>query len=274
MGSRCPVSSVLKPGLPARPRGARRPHGTRSQRKVTSGRWLVYRVATFLGAGIVELLWRTCRVRIIGEHRIDEAIKEHGALVSVCWHQHLLMCSRYLVEKRALGLKLGFLISPSVDGEATAMLARRYGSHVVRGSSTYTGVQAVRHICQAVSEGISPLITPDGPRGPRFVFKGGALFMSQFCRRPIVPLAFAAKPVWVMKSWDKFALPAPFSRVVIALGEPMTVSVDTELTPEKMLELQSEMASRMRMAFQQARAALEERGPAGLASRLRSPPAS
>ena len=202
----------------------------------------------------MELLWRTCRVQIIGENRLDAAIKEHGSIVSVCWHQHLLMCSRHLVEKRALGLKLGFLISPSVDGEASAMLARRYGGHVVRGSSTYTGVRAVRDVCQAVSRGISPLITPDGPRGPRFVFKGGALFMSQFCRRPVVPLAFAAQGAWVMKSWDKFALPIPFSRVVIAIGEPLTVPPD--LTAEQMLALQGEMAGHMLTAFQQARAAL------------------
>ena len=241
---------------PARVRGGRRPPGTRSQRRVTSARWFVYRVATFVGAGVVELIWRTCRIQVIGEHRLDAAIKEHGAVVSVCWHQHLLMCSRYLIEKRALGLKLGFLISPSVDGEATAMLARRYGGHVVRGSSTYTGFRAIRDVCQAVAAGISPLITPDGPRGPRFVFKGGALFMSQFCRRPVVPLAFAAQGAWVMKSWDKFALPIPFSRVVIAVGEPLTVPAG--LTAEQMLALQDEMAAHMHSAFRQARAALPQ----------------
>jgi lysophospholipid acyltransferase (LPLAT)-like uncharacterized protein len=214
----------------------------------------MYRLATLLGAGVVELLWRTCRVRVIGEDRLDAAIKDHGPIVCVCWHQHLLMCSRYLVEKRALGLKLGFLISPSVDGEASAMLARRYGSHVVRGSSTYTGVQAVRHICAAVSQGVSPLITPDGPRGPRFVFKGGALFMSQFCRTPVVPLAYAAKPAWLFKSWDKFALPVPFARVVIVIGEPKTVPID--LSAEQMESLQEEMAGHMHAAFHEARTAL------------------
>lgn len=214
----------------------------------------MYRLATFLGAGVVELLWRTCRVTVVGEERLDAAIRRYDSIVYVCWHQHLLMCSRYLIEKRALGVKLGFLISPSMDGEASAMLARRYHSHVVRGSSTYTGVRAVRHVCQAVTDGISPLITPDGPRGPRFVFKGGALFMSQLCKTPVVPLAFAAKPAWVFKSWDKFALPVPFSRVVIAVGEPRIVPLN--LSEEQMLALQAEMAGHMHAAFQQAWTAL------------------
>jgi lysophospholipid acyltransferase (LPLAT)-like uncharacterized protein len=214
----------------------------------------MYRLATLIGAGIVEILWRTCRVRVIGEERLDAAIKKHDGMVYVCWHQHLLMCSRFLIEKRAAGVKLGFLISPSVDGEATAMLARRYHGHVVRGSSTYTGVQALRHVCKAVEAGVSPLITPDGPRGPRFIFKGGALYMSQVCHTPVVPLAFAAKPAWVFKSWDKFALPVPFSSVVIAVGEPRIVPVD--LSAEQMLGLQAEMAVHMHDAFQEAWTAL------------------
>jgi hypothetical protein len=223
-------------------------------RRLTSARWFVYRFATLIGAGIVELLWRTCRVTVIGEERLDAVIKKHGSIVSVCWHQHLLICSRYLVSKRPSGLKVGFLISPSVDGEASAMLARRYGSHVVRGSGTYTGIQAVRHVCKAVNEGISPLITPDGPRGPRFVFKGGALFMSQFCQTPVVPLAFAAKPAWVLKSWDKFALPVPFAKVVIVVGEPRMTPI--ELSADQMLTLQEEMAGHMHAAFRQAWTAL------------------
>jgi lysophospholipid acyltransferase (LPLAT)-like uncharacterized protein len=214
----------------------------------------VYRLATFIGAGVVEMLWHSCRIRVIGEERLDAVIKNNPAAVFVCWHQHLLMCSRYLVAKRAAGVKLGFLISPSVDGEATAMLARRYHSHVIRGSSTYTGVQAVRHVCKALAAGISPLITPDGPRGPRFVFKGGALYMSQVSRKPVVPLTFAAKPAWVFKSWDKFVLPAPFARVVIVVGEAQTVPRD--LSAEQMQGLQVEMAGWMHDAFRQAWAAL------------------
>jgi lysophospholipid acyltransferase (LPLAT)-like uncharacterized protein len=63
-------------------------------------------------------------------------------------------------------LKSGFMISPSVDGQGPTMLAQMYGSHVVRGSGSYTGVRAVRGVYNAiVKEGISPGITPDGPRG-------------------------------------------------------------------------------------------------------------
>ena len=87
------------------------------------------------------------------------------------------------------------MISPSVDGQGPTMLAQMYGSHVVRGSGSYTGVRAVRGVYNAiVKEGISPGITPDGPRGPRFKFKPGAIFTAQISRKAVVPIAFAAQP--------------------------------------------------------------------------------
>jgi lysophospholipid acyltransferase (LPLAT)-like uncharacterized protein len=101
------------------------------------------------------------------------------------------------------------------------MLARAYGGEVVRGSGTYTGPQAVRALYKQVrGDKLSPLITPDGPRGPRFEFKGGAITIAQLCGVPVVPLAFAARPARVLGTWDKFVLPFPFSRMVIAIGEP------------------------------------------------------
>ena len=66
------------------------------------------------------------------------------------------------------------------------------------------------------------MITPDGPRGPRFKFKPGAILLAQMSGRPILPMAFAASRAWLIK-WDKFVLPVPFARIVIAVGAPRYV---------------------------------------------------
>ncbi|EQD78910.1 protein containing DUF374, partial [mine drainage metagenome] len=82
------------------------------------------------------------------------------------------------------GMKLGWLISPSVDGEIGAMLVHRLGAHAIRGSSTHTGARALRDYYQAlVKENISPAITPDGPRGPRNQFKPGTILLAQLSGR-------------------------------------------------------------------------------------------
>ena len=231
-----------------------RPHRTKSQRRLTPGRLLVYRVAALLTFAILELLWRTSRLRITGLDHLATLLREQGAVVPVFWHQHLLMCARFVVDRRS-GLKAGFMISPSVDGQAPTMLAGLYGAHVVRGSGSYTGVRAVRGVYQAiVKEGISPGITPDGPRGPRFKFKPGAIFTAQISRKAVVPLAYAAKPAWLLRTWDKFVIPVPFAKVSIAVGEPYFPP--HKMNDEQMAEAQRELERRMHETYKRAAAAL------------------
>ncbi len=51
----------------------------------------VYRLAAYLGAFILEVLWRTSRLKIVNLDRLETLLKEQGAVVPVFWHQHLLM---------------------------------------------------------------------------------------------------------------------------------------------------------------------------------------
>jgi len=198
----------------------------------------VYRLASYLGALILEVLWRTSRLKIVHLDRLETLLKEQGAVVPVFWHQHLLMAARFICSSKIKGMKPGFMISPSVDGEAPTMLAKFYGCSVVRGSGSYTGVRAVRGVHQAiVKENISPAITPDGPRGPRFKLKPGAIFAAQISGRPVIPIAFAARPAKLLRTWDKFVIPSPFSKIHIAIGEPY-------FPPRRMDDAQMEEAQR------------------------------
>jgi lysophospholipid acyltransferase (LPLAT)-like uncharacterized protein len=235
---------------------------TRSQRRMTATRAFLYSLAVPLGLGIIRLWWSTCRVvKVEGQEHLDAALAKAPSLVPCYWHQHQLFCGRYLLEQSRLPgaagaprLKAGWLISPSVDGELGAMMVRRLGGHVIRGSSTATGARALRDYYEAlVKEGVSPVITPDGPRGPRFEFKPGAIMLAQMSGRPILPLAFAASRAWLIK-WDKFVLPYPFSRIVIAVGAARYVPRVTDAAAIE--RLQGELKSEMKNLYGVARAAL------------------
>jgi lysophospholipid acyltransferase (LPLAT)-like uncharacterized protein len=231
------------------------PRRTKSKRKLTATRILMYRVAVLITAAYLELIWRTARIRVVNEDRLVEALREHGAVVPVFWHQHLLLCSRFLTDDGIPGLKPGFMISPSVDGEAPTMLARLYGAHVVRGSGSYTGVRAVRGVHHAIAkELISPAITPDGPRGPRFKMKPGAIFAAQISRKPVVPIAYAARPARLLKTWDKFVVPFPFAKVRIAIGEPYFPA--RKLDEAQMQDAQRELENRLLQVFEDAQRSL------------------
>src|SRR3954471_16364313 len=194
---------------------------TRSSRRMTPLRRLLYRLAVPLGLGIIKSWLATFRgVRGVGGEHLEAALSKAPSLVPCYWHQHQLFCARYLLDQRARGLTVGWLISPSVDGELGAMMVRRIGGGVIRGSSSHTGARSLRDYYQAlVKDQLSPVITPDGPRGPRFKFKPGAILLAQMSGRPILPMAYAASRAWLVK-WDKFVIPVPFSRIVIAIGAP------------------------------------------------------
>jgi len=228
---------------------------TRSSRRMTPVRRLLYRIAVPLGVGLIRAWWRTCRiVRVEGMSHLEDALARSPSVVPCYWHQHQLYCGKFLVEQRKRGLTVGWLISPSVDGELGAMIVRRFGGAVIRGSSTHTGARALRDYYQAlVKDNVSPIITPDGPRGPRFKFKPGALLLSQMSGRPILPMSFAASRAWLIK-WDKFVIPWPFARVAIAIGPPLQVPRVTDAVA--LGRLQVEMEQELRRLYWVAKDAL------------------
>jgi lysophospholipid acyltransferase (LPLAT)-like uncharacterized protein len=231
---------------------------THSRRRMTRARRALYAVTAPLGVGVIRLWWRLCRVvRVEGAEHLAAALARAPSLVPCYWHQHQLYCGKYLVEQRARGLTAGWLISPSVDGELGAMLVRRFGAAVIRGSSTHTGARALRDYYQAlVKDGISPVITPDGPKGPRFKFKPGAILLARMSGRPILPMAYAASRAWLVK-WDKFVIPMPLARVAIALGPPRYVPRSTDGAALEVL--QGEMERELWRLYGVARAALAPR---------------
>jgi lysophospholipid acyltransferase (LPLAT)-like uncharacterized protein len=214
---------------------------TRSARRLTRSRLLLYKILVPVGLALAHLVWRWCRVvRVTGVEHISAVIETVPSFIPVYWHQHQLFCVKQLLALRGAGVKLGFLISPSVDGELGAMIVRRLGGEVIRGSSSYTGARALRDYYQAlVHEGISPAITPDGPRGPPWKFKPGALLLSQLSQRPIIPMAYAASRAWKIK-WDRFVIPMPLARLAIVVGDPVYVPKGVDAAGLARLQLDME----------------------------------
>jgi hypothetical protein len=234
---------------------------TRSPRWLGFWRRALYRVAAPLAAGLVRLAWKSCRVvAVVDGQQLDALLARSPSCIPVYWHQHHLFCVAHLLARqRTLPLRTGFLISPSRDGELGAMVIRRLGGHVVRGSSTRTGALAMKELFQALMrEGVSPVINPDGPRGPRFRAKPGAVMLAQMSGRELLPMAYCASRATLFH-WDRFVLPWPGARIAIALGEPMAIPRGGGQAAIEAAQL--ELASRLHATFRAARAALEPARP-------------
>jgi len=178
--------------------------------------------------GFIRLVWKTCRIEaVLGEEHMQALLAAKSPFIPCYWHQQQIFCIRYLLDQAAADpdLKLGYLISPSRDGDMATQMFGNQGVHIIRGSATRGGAQALREIyLQIRKEGLSPIVTPDGPTGPIYKTKPGVAMLAQLSKAPMLPLAYQASSVWYLRSWDRFMLPRPFSRIVIALEEPMMVT--------------------------------------------------
>ena len=131
---------------------------------------MIFGVAGPNGAGkgeIVDYLAARSFTTFSLSDMIREELARRGTPVIPCfWHQQLFVDCLLLQRLHRAGLHVGWLISPSADGELAARVAERWGIRVVRGSATRSGTQALRGLYRAlVREQVSPVVVPDGPTG-------------------------------------------------------------------------------------------------------------
>jgi lysophospholipid acyltransferase (LPLAT)-like uncharacterized protein len=150
------------------------------------------------------------------------------------------------------------MISHHGDGEVIAQVLVRMRKQPVRGSSTRGGTRAFLEMLRA-HEALPWGVTPDGPRGPRGTVHEGVIQLAAESGRPIIPAGYAAARGRRLRSWDRFLIPAPFTRVVAVYGEPLAVpaGIDAQARAQLARELERRLAAAEREAehrLQNARA--------------------
>lgn len=180
-------------------------------------RWIVR-----VGVLLVRALGATWRFRRVHGEAFDAALRERRPTVFVLWHGQMLPL---LYRHRNEGITV--LISEHADGEIIARVAERLGFRTVRGSTSRGAGRALVAMSRVVAAGGWVAVTPDGPRGPARSFAPGALVTAQRAQVEVIALAAAASRAWHLKSWDRFTIPKPFSRVAIAYSGRVAVGGDS-----------------------------------------------
>lgn len=207
--------------------------GTRRRKRKKSRRpdWLQRSLQVAMIVVFSLFIWvlrLTCRVRIVSGKEHADAAVARGAVVPCGWHAQLLPIGLGLLTLRSRGLRIGFLISPSREGEFIARVATHHGTHALRGSSSRTGREALTAMSEGLKAGISPTIFADGPRGPARACKPGAVILAQRTGVPIMPVACRMDRYWQIKSWDGTQIPKPFARVSVAVGALWDVACEEQ----------------------------------------------
>jgi lysophospholipid acyltransferase (LPLAT)-like uncharacterized protein len=166
-----------------------------------------------------ELFRRTSRIRFQAHPGVEQLVKEQGsAVIFALWHRHAFFVPLLRGFQRQ---PITVLLSAHRDAQIVAVAVRLRGLKVVAGSSTRGGLKAYLQLRRVLDQRQSVCITPDGPKGPAEQVKAGVIHLAQLSGCAIVPVAVACSRVHRLRSWDRSVLPLPFSRVVIALGEPL-----------------------------------------------------
>jgi lysophospholipid acyltransferase (LPLAT)-like uncharacterized protein len=172
-----------------------------------------------LGTLLLRALATTWRFRITNDAGYQAMRAQHRPFIFAFWHGQLLPL---LWIHRSEGVRI--VISSHRDGEIVARIAERLGHQTIRGSSSRGAARALLGIVRELEAGIEVAVTPDGPRGPARKFASGALVAAQRVGAPIVGIGVSASRAWHLKSWDRFMIPKPFSRVNVTYSEPTLVT--------------------------------------------------
>ncbi|MEM9157884.1 MAG: lysophospholipid acyltransferase family protein [Verrucomicrobiota bacterium] len=187
------------------------------------------RLAAMLLWLALKFIGRTCSIRSFkGKERMEGLEKNDQPVLLCYWHNRIFFFA-YFVEKALIrkGFKLTMMSSLSKDGEIGAILGKKCGALVVRGSSSRQGSKGLRSLYRATAkENSSIVILPDGSQGPVYEAKMGVVVLSQLTGCPILPMSYSVDRYWAIKSWDRMIIPKPFAKVSIEIGKPTAVQRD------------------------------------------------
>jgi hypothetical protein len=193
---------------------------TAAPNRKTTGLWLA--VQAWLIWALVRLLLALVRLRRRHGERLQRARAGGRPLLYAFWHGRQLALFKANPER---GRRLAVMTSLSRDGSLQSLVCRRFGLEVVRGSSSRSGLAGLLAMGRRLRAGASVAVAVDGPRGPALVAKPGIIALAWTAGLPIVPITVGFRRRWVLhRTWDRFAIPKPFTRATVAYGEPLWVT--------------------------------------------------
>lgn len=184
-----------------------------------------------LGYWIIRLICATLRWETKEALSTDSIRAAGRQMILTFWHGRIFMAT-YFFRNRGIVV----MTSRNRDGEYIARVIQRFGYGAARGSSSRGSHQATVECLRAMKSGRDLGLTIDGPRGPRYVAKPGAAYLAKKSGNPVVPFNIAVEKKWVMRSWDHFQIPMPFSRAIVLVGNPIYVDADTTREQMQIIE--------------------------------------
>jgi lysophospholipid acyltransferase (LPLAT)-like uncharacterized protein len=171
---------------------------------------LIIRFAGLALYWLIRAICATLKFEVVGWENHTES----EPLVYCFWHNRIPTAT-YFWRRRGIVV----MSSQSFDSEYIARFIQRFGYGTAKGSSTRGARGGLIQMIRAVRSGKSAAFTVDGPRGPVYEAKPGALLLAKKSGAAILPFSISLDRCWRLPSWDRIEIPKPFARAVVVLGE-------------------------------------------------------
>jgi lysophospholipid acyltransferase (LPLAT)-like uncharacterized protein len=173
---------------------------------------------------LIKLIGGTVKFEVEGWKNWEAAADAGKIPIYTFWHNRVFL-STYFWRRR----RIVVMTSQSFDGEYIARFIQRFGYGASRGSSTRGATGALVEMVRLMRARCPTAFTIDGPKGPRYVAKMGAVLLAKKTGNPILPFTITAEKFWtVRKSWDGFQVPKPFTRARVGIAAPIFVAPDAD----------------------------------------------
>ena len=191
------------------------PHSARWHQRLVA--WLIF--------ALIQTVTATLRYRWVDRSGYFQTLPAGPAIYCV-WHNRLVLSipSYYAYLKtRNSSAGLAAMVSASRDGGFLTAILECFKVQPVRGSSSRRGSQALLELTTWAEKGYDLAITPDGPRGPRYVIQQGIMSLAQLTGLPVIPCSFQVNWKLQLKTWDRFQIPLPFARCDFVVEKPLRI---------------------------------------------------
>jgi len=194
-----------------------------------------------LAGWLMKLLGVTLRLQVRDLAGVGSKDSAMPPVIMILWHNRFFSVPSAWQKICGTRRKVVVLTSASHDGEMVARAMAVFGLGAIRGSSSRRGVAALVGLKRALQDGLDICVTPDGPRGPRYMMQPGVIKLAESTGAPIVPIHVLFSSAWRVKTWDRFVIPKPFSRVEVTFGPAIYLSrgMDAETFENERLKLES-----------------------------------
>ncbi len=178
-------------------------------------------------AAYIRFVARTSTV-VADAEDVHACVRAHHPTVMACWHGQFLMAAVFQPED----VPVTAMVARHKDAELVSQLMQGFGVGLVRGAGAgyrrrdRGGAQALRGALKALKAGSTLFMTADVPPGPARKAGLGVVTLARMSGRPVLPVAVATSRYKAFSSWSRFTFNLPFSRLGVAIGEPVFVARD------------------------------------------------